>query len=108
MIKSARGGELDKVVTITNCEYSFTDDYSVNVHAHKGSAAALKLIIGNEVTSLYTMPFPETIDCVPETHPGPFTVPLEKEWSLVWVLESTRGKGRIIDAVEMNSGTCNP
>ena len=108
MIKSVRSGGLSEVVGTTSCEYSFMSDFSANLHAHKGMAAELKVLVDNEAISLYSMGFSETADIVPCICPGPFYIDMGKDWSLVWVLESTRGQGHIIDAVEMVSGTCAP
>jgi len=107
-IKSTRGSDLIETVGDATCKYESEGTYSINVHAHKNMAASLKVLFGDEVLTLYVLPFLETTDTVPAIHPGPFYVPRGQSWSVVWVLESTRGKGHVIDADEMNSGTCDP
>lgn len=108
MIISTSHGGLSEVVGTTSCEYSFEDYFGAYVHAHKAMALELKLLIGDEVLTLYSRGFSATTNIVPHACPGPFHVDSGKDWSLAWVLVSTRGKGRIIDAVEMSAGTCAP
>jgi hypothetical protein len=80
--------------------------FMVIVHAHKSQSVALQLLSGDEVRSLYTRSFSKDFDGGAAWCGGTIDMPVGTDWSIIWTLESNRGKGRIIDAVEVTSGSC--
>jgi len=88
-----------------SCIYTCTAEFSATVHAHKSSALTFNLLLDNETVNLFTRPFEKTTDYSGRSCPR-IVVDAGTNWALVWALESDKGNGRIIDAVEQLSGTC--
>lgn len=107
MITSTHNGSFSMEPTASSCFYSISTAYGANVHAHKSNELALNVLVGDVVTPLYTAYFAETKNAGKFTHSGTWKAGRGESWSLVWVIQSTKGKGHIIDAVEMASGICN-
>lgn len=88
-----------------SCVYTCTAEFSASVHAHKSSALTFNLLLDNETVNLFARPFTTTTDYSGRSCPT-FQVVAGTNWTLAWALESDKGNGRIIDAVEQLSGTC--
>jgi len=95
------------------CEYkcSAPDQFSFHAHTHKSNLVELLLLIDDEVMPVwpaYSRPTNSQTENPTGHWCGTFAAGRGKNWTLVWVLESTKGKGRIIDSVEADSGFCAP
>lgn len=89
--------------------YQITSTYQASVHAHKTNALELRVLVGDEVQPPLAYKYFEQSDNWTENeNSGTWEADSGEVWSLVWVLQRTKGKGHVIDAVEMESGTCTP
>ena len=107
-ITSTQDGDYVTVETTDSCFYSISAAYGASVHAHKSNLLVLNALVGDKVTPLSYKFFPETRNWGASARFGTWEANSGDIWSLVWVFESTKGKGHVIDAVEMASGICNP
>lgn len=93
-----------------SCFYSSNQIFQASVHARKGNLLSLQIITdaGASLVDDYNSSWVVPIDgnWGTQKYGVGFTVEKGQDWSLVWVLESTKGKGRVIDAWEMRAGTC--
>lgn len=110
-----RGQGINSASEGGGCVYEISGFYSAYAHAHKSNELVLKALVGDRVTTVWDLDafFPETTDPIQNKIAWPedsskWKADYGENWSLVWSLQSTKGKGRVIDAVEMTSGTCNP
>jgi hypothetical protein len=110
IISSASAGTFRQVPATANiCMYQMTSNYQASVHAHKTNALELRVLVGDEVQPpLYYKYFAETDNWTANENSETWEVDSGESWSMVWVLKRTKGKGHVIDAIEMESGTCNP
>ncbi len=90
-----------------SCEYSCVEPFTATVDGRKRMVLALQLVNDNEVVNLYTGTFTRTVTWIPRQCPR-FEVNAGDSWTLAWTLSRPNGKGHIIDAIEVTSGTCNP
>lgn len=87
------------------CKYTCTRSFSASVHTHKSTKLLFNLLVDDVSVPLDSWSFPET-DNFTGGWCNAFYVGPGKSWAVAWTLESTKGKGRIIDAAEGLSGTC--
>ena len=109
MISSASAGTFRQVpATVNNtCKYQMTSNYQASVHAHKTNALELRVLVGDEVQQLLAYKYFEKTDNWTENeNSATWAVDSGESWSMVWVLQRTKGKGHVIDAWEMESDTC--
>ena len=89
------------------CTFACDSAFRASYYAHKDTALNLQLIFDDENTiALRTwLPQPHTPGTV-IWNSGCFCIPEGSEFSLVWTMENMK-TGRIIDAAEAYSGSCN-
>ena len=90
------------------CTFACDTAFMATAYAHKDTALSLQLIIDDEDTltlASYVLPAASLTTRI--WNSGCFCIPEGSDFSMVWVLESTKN-GRIIDAEEAYSGTCIP
>jgi len=75
------------------------------VQGSKGMVFSLDLLVNDTVTSLYSVLFTSSHGLGVNVCPA-FELPEGSSWSLTWTLSSTKGKGRILDAIEVASDSC--
>lgn len=90
---------------VGSCQYTSNELYSVFVRSRKNTELSLQVISDTETVSLYTKLI-GSISNVGASYRPNFEVDAGVSWSLVWVLSSTHGKGRTLDAVEVTTGHC--
>ena len=90
---------------IGSCQYTSQIPFTVFVRGRKGLEIALQVVSNDEMASLYSRLIGR-IPNVGATHFPNFEVDSGVSWSLVWTLSRVKGKGKILDAVEVASGTC--
>lgn len=106
-INSSTVGTVHLIEAEGGCIYQCVDrSFVVSYHVHKGVSVGLKLLMGEEVISVYTTDMTRAHNGSKNWCRGDFFVPSGQEWTLLWVLERGRTKSHIIDAEEMASGTC--
>jgi hypothetical protein len=88
------------------CTYEGYLEYAVYVKARKDMLLAFELVTNNESANLYTRSFSHTENLAARYLPN-FEVDAGTSWTLYWTLMRTKGKGHIIDVIEVESGTCN-
>jgi len=88
-----------------SCTYTGDSYYTVFVRARKNTEISMQVISDTETVNLYTRLI-GSITSVGTSYRPNFEVDSGVSWTLVWVLSTTNGKGRILDAVEVTSGTC--
>ena len=111
LISSASAGTYTQVpATVNNtCMYQITSTYQASVHVHKTNAVEFRALVGDEVQPpMVYRYFSVSKNMTVSTRNGTWEADSGEVWSLVWVLQRTKGKGHVIDAVEMESGTCTP
>ncbi len=104
-------GVMDEDVGDESCEYKCDDNqfYGVSYHAHAGISLMLQVLVDGQDDPLMIRKIDFT-----STHNGskywckskPFSVQIGESWTLVWVIQRTSSKHRVIDVREMASGTC--
>lgn len=109
-IKWEISGDLSVTVSDSTCEYNAESIFRAETHAHRTMEIHLDVLVGveNEIIyseTIYAREFSENQDFGPRVGPH-FFVPMGMDWTLAWVLVSTRGKGRVVDAIDTLSGTC--
>lgn len=91
------------------CSYKSTEYVYASVYVRAGMSLHLKVIAGDETMDLDSWFFTRQVRYnVFYRHPSFQIVGAGTEWTLAWTIESSKGKGRIVDAVELASGTCEP
>jgi hypothetical protein len=92
----------------TGCSYSnnWNFCYQARVHAHPAHILSFQVLTGDSGHIMETWQSAEEYTDIKLWCKWDFHVPIGESWSLVWVLETTKGKGRVIDAAEMDGGTC--
>jgi len=112
MISSTTPGTFRQVPATANntCMYEIISNYQASVHAHKTNALELRVLAGNEVQPPLVYKYFEETDNWTENggRGGTWVADSGESWLMVWVLQRTKGKGHVIDAAEMESGTCTP
>ena len=105
---SMAGRESAFVVSVDDeaCTYYLAACLSASVSTHKSNTLALQVVTDTAVGSVHTWILPEFRNYTALRCMGSFTVPRGQLWSLTWVFESSKGKGRIIDAVEQFASSC--
>lgn len=92
----------------TSCTFGCDTAFMASYFAHKDAALSLQLMVGEEETvtlaSWLLRPYNHATVI---WNSGCFTIPIGSDFSMVWVMENTK-TGRILDAVEALSGTCEP
>ena len=89
------------------CMFAGSSPFSASYHVHRNAALGLQLMVGDEVTSLGTWILPNRSNGTVTWYSGCIFIPFGEDWSMVWTLESTT-RGRVLDAEEVLSGTCEP
>lgn len=100
------GSDTSSGTPITICQYECTDTTGVFVHARKSMTLNLQVIAGDTTMSLYSFPFDREMTFSVSNICPRFEVVQGTSWTMAWTLESNKGKGRVVDAVELASGTC--
>jgi len=90
---------------IPYCTYTADSSYGVYVHARKDMMLAFELVTGNTSANLYTKFYTQTVSDGARYSPS-FEVPAGTSWTLYWTLTRVKGKGHIIDVIEVESGSC--
>ena len=99
-------GATDPESGIPICDYSHEGYISAFVHVRAGMTVSLMVIVGDQTMSLNSWIFSrETTFNASYVNPR-FTVVGVNDWILAWTVESGKGKERIIDSIELASGTC--
>lgn len=89
------------------CTYQLNSCFHASFHAHRGQALSLELVVGDSVTEVFrTWNYDMTITTGVDECPSEFSVENGKAWSINWVIASTKGKGRIVDAHQSLSSVC--
>lgn len=88
------------------CTYQLATCLFASVYAHRSNTLALQVVTDDAAGSMHMWILPDFKNYTALRCAGSFTVPRGQVWSLVWVLESTKGKGRIVDAVEQFASSC--
>lgn len=90
------------------CTFACDSAFMASYHAHRDNALSLQLLIGDEdPLTLDGWVLTDDSNGTKIWQSGCFCIPLGDDFSMVWVLESTK-TGRIVDAEEALSGTCQP
>jgi hypothetical protein len=89
-----------------SCTYQLVACLTASVTTHKKNTLSLQVVTDATVGNLHTWILPEFRNYTAMRCNESFTVPRGKNWSLVWVFETSKGKGRIIDAVEQFASSC--
>ena len=87
------------------CTYTGKKPYAVFVRARRNTEISMQLVTDTGTTSLFTR-MVGNITSVGTSYRPNFQVDQGVSWTLVWTLSSTKGKGKILDAVEVTSGHC--
>lgn len=107
---SASPGSRDREFVVEaddqECTYHLATCLFASVSTHRNNTLALQVVTDDAVGSIHTWLLPDFKNYTALRCAGSFTVPRGQLWSLVWVLESSQGKGRIIDAVEQFASSC--
>lgn len=97
------------------CFWSSDQIFQAGVHARKGNLLSLQLMTESNAGDTHAGPvndygsswvIPKDGNFNVQKYGADFTVERGQSWSLVWVLENTKGKGRVVDAREVYAGTC--
>jgi len=94
---------------VTVCSYAHDGYVTAFVHVRKGMSLHLKVVAGNETMDLSSWYFSREINFNASYRSPSFNVVgAGTAWTLAWTIETDKGKGRIVDAIELASGTCEP
>ena len=103
------GGDMAvEILEDQSCKYACLSTFYVSYHIHRDTSLGLQLLVGDGVSSLETWVLQDNQSGTRYWTSGCFVVPAGETLSLVWVLENTKRVGKIIDAEEVFTTTCNP
>lgn len=89
------------------CTYTVLEQLKVYFNARRGDTMSLQVMSDDIVLrTLYSTTLLNNRSYRVHFQSGSFTVPRDRIWSLVWVLEKSKGKNTIVDAAEVFAADC--
>jgi len=105
----AQGSDTSSGVPVATCEYTCIGETSAFVHVRRGMSVNLKVLAGDAEMSLYSRLFDSESTFTTKGVCPAFAVVQGTDWTLAWTIETSQGKKgkvRVVDAMELASGTC--